>query len=151
MRYTICILLSTLFIACGSYDERPNTNIDPELGGYITAFVGILSSNSISIPRSNVAALRRVSFAPTRTEEDADTVGVCITYEDKLTYRDIEIDPGYWQAANQNRAQLMFHELGHCLLDLAHSDDEQSIMFPNILTRSVYQVYDALLFAARAK
>jgi hypothetical protein len=64
--------------------------------------------------------------------QDQSTIGVCA--QDRLT---VFLDVDYWEKANGNaRWSLLFHELGHCVLNREHSDaiDESgcpaSVMWP---------------------
>jgi hypothetical protein len=46
---------------------------------------------------------------------------------------EIYIDNSFWEATNQSsRKKLIYHELGHDILNLDHSEDPKNFMFPNI-------------------
>lgn len=48
--------------------------------------------------------------------------GVCIKWTNG--YREININKIYWDSINElQREQLIYHELGHCVLDLGHVDN----------------------------
>jgi hypothetical protein len=53
-------------------------------------------------------------------------IGLCTSSAISAT---ISIDPEYWETANdEQRKQLMFHELGHCFLDLDHVEEKRHYM-----------------------
>lgn len=65
------------------------------------------------------------------------TVGVCHYSNGDNSFREITIDIDYWNNSDEfDREQLLFHELGHCAMNLGHyvgKDDEHipnSIMYP---------------------
>lgn len=48
--------------------------------------------------------------------------GVCLKWQDG--YREININTTYWnQYTEYQKEQLIYHELGHCVVDLKHDDD----------------------------
>jgi hypothetical protein len=48
-----------------------------------------------------------------------ETVGECVSWSNGA--RQINIDPTYWSTLSQDgRIELMYHELGHCALNLQH-------------------------------
>lgn len=64
----------------------------------------------------------RIKITPiSQTEKDYKTVGVCYGFKMSKLFRSIEIDEGYWNSASDcERESTIFHELGHCYLDLDH-------------------------------
>lgn len=51
---------------------------------------------------------------------EGSAAGLCIELEDGT--KEILIDEPYWNSANdRQRAYIVYHELGHCVLGLAHS------------------------------
>lgn len=73
-----------------------------------------------------------------------DTIGICET--GWFTDPKITILHSYWdEASDIGRMLLMYHELGHCLLDRDHNyslylnHDPVSIMFPYILSDVIYK------------
>jgi hypothetical protein len=81
---------------------------------------------------------------------DEPTVGLCWseTYHNgEKKGIEIEIDPDYWFSTTETRKEvLLFHELGHCILDRGHEEEKlyynipKSIMFPTVFERS-YLLY----------
>jgi hypothetical protein len=64
-----------------------------------------------------------------------DYVGMCTIY--KSGRRVVEIDESFWNESDYNeREELIFHELGHCVLNRRHSETmathpEYNYKFPN--------------------
>jgi hypothetical protein len=57
----------------------------------------------------------------------------------------VTLDTTFWaQADAAEREVLVFHELGHCLLNLDHSD-HLAIMWPYLLTQSFYLAHRTAL------
>ena len=69
-----------------------------------------------------------------------DAVGQCHIWSDGS--KRIDIDPDYWNSIpDLAKENLIFHELGHCALDLAHNENKieleddsipESIMYPYV-------------------
>ena len=70
--------------------------------------------------------------------QDEDYAGVC--YYWLIGSNEIKINQKYWNnASDMQREQLIFHELGHCILNRDHDDshvDIQGFMCPNSIMRS---------------
>lgn len=70
-------------------------------------------------------------------DKDGQTIGICRGFRQSLLFRSIVIDKKYWDRSTYwERESLVFHELGHCVLDRPHvtAYDEEghslSIMHP---------------------
>jgi len=62
-----------------------------------------------------------ISFGDTQSA-GPEVIGLCYTYESSED-KDIVINKEFWNDATElQRKELMFHEMGHCLLDLDHDD-----------------------------
>ncbi len=77
--------------------------------------------------------------------EPIDAVGQC-EWGDWLHSPHIRINPDQWQTLGETGRQiLLFHELGHCVLNRDHRTDRRedrspaSIMFPSLLNPIVYR------------
>lgn len=84
---------------------------------------------------------------------DNGAVGVCISYQPH--YREIRVDRGWWARNASNDLaleELVFHELGHCVLNRGHVGDirdtdegiriPMSIMYPYVFGRmGFYSTY----------
>lgn len=118
MRY-VCFLISLSLLACG----RPSAKVDPILKPYFLSF------------ETNVGATTEYIDAEFISIEPPN-VGLCQTY-DSGDNKKITVDPAYWANASESqRQQLIYHELGHCVLGLAHvttfkvDQCPTSIMYP---------------------
>jgi hypothetical protein len=112
MRMNI-LCMSILIVGCGQQpqqgDPRSIHGIDPAFQPYVEQFETILGHSIGDIP---------IAFAP----QQGDVIGVCELW---TNYRDIKIDPNFWNNQggaldNDQRMSLIFHELGHCVLDRGH-------------------------------
>jgi hypothetical protein len=67
----------------------------------------------------------------------ANKAGVCLVWSDG--YREIQINSTHWQFfTEEQKEQLVFHELGHCVFDLDHDDSlmPNNSNCPNSIMRS---------------
>lgn len=96
-------------------DPRDIHGINPVFIPYVQQFEAILGHSIGDIP---------IQFAA----ESGNTIGVCNWWYGG--YRQIKIDPDYWNASPSNggpidddeKLSLIFHELGHCVLNRGHLD-----------------------------
>lgn len=123
------LVLSLLFLsACGpqlvpqSPDPRTIAGVDPTFQPYIDLYMQTKGSGlRYDIP---------MAFAP----QSGNTIGVCTRWTSG--YRQIAIDPIYWNASTTTWAQrvnLIFHELGHCDLNRDHIETKLSSGWPTSL------------------
>ena len=129
------ILLVILTISCGKDDKSKvlppfapwNTHTshpaptpppqDADLLAYMYYFDDLFQTNSAQTIAAN--------FEETRTPENPNAVGWCFIN----ALRRITINPEFWQQAPEfQREALMFHELGHCALNLPH--DNRTVFDP---------------------
>lgn len=109
--------------------------IDPDLQEYITRF-----ENDGDIKITNLVA----SFGNPGSNKNPDllTVGVCKT---GIGAPNIVILKSYWESIDDlQREQLMYHELGHCILDRNHDSRTIngcafSIMHPYMISENCYE------------
>ena len=121
MKYSL-LLLSFMLFACGQNGLRVGTqpHPNPGIGPEFTKFVEMFESDyghSIG------------NFPITFSAQNGNVVGVCKVWTDG--YRQIEIDPTYWNNMNvpdSKRKALIYHELGHCILNRGH--DSSTIDYP---------------------
>lgn len=76
----------------------------------------------------------------TPLEEGTRTLGVCYGFRMPTWIRSIKIDVDFWKEASYyEKEATVFHELGHCVLDLNHTNEMQgeyifvrpkSLMYP---------------------
>ena len=106
------LCLSILIVGCGqqqqSGDPRTIHGIDPAFTQYVQEFEAY-------IPGGNIGDIP-IGFAA----QSGQVIGVCEIWTSG--YRDIKVDPTFWNGTSDEytRRSLIFHELGHCVLDRAH-------------------------------
>lgn len=74
------------------------------------------------------------------------TIGQCVV--DDHGNKDVQIDPTHWKTSTDTqRETLMFHELGHCAMDLVHVETLDkygcplSLMYPSLIEDSCFEVF----------
>lgn len=103
------ILLFILVVAC-TKDPRDVEGIDPEFASQVQLFEK-LHGSAISVP---------IGFK----DLEPPRIGNCVVWSNG--YKQIEIDRTYWSEADeQARIGLLFHELGHCILNRKHEERTQ--------------------------
>jgi hypothetical protein len=88
--------------------DHPNSGTEPEFISYVQQFE---VDYGYSIGNFPIMLLN----------QDKNILGMCKVWSDG--YRQIEIDPSYWNrntTTNANRKALIYHELGHCILNRGH-------------------------------
>ena len=128
-------LVIALLISGAAYGQTERV-VDPALKPLFGRFIVDALTAEVPLDRSRLNDLRSITFAKLNRDT---TLGVCrtLTYEDedgKHRELAIEIDRDTWYRSSlcEQRA-LLYHELGHCLLGLAHSQFQDSLMFPNMM------------------
>ena len=111
------LILLMIFISCLSFGENTKSDypdINPEFNMYISSF----------IEKSN-GLINETDFDDVymgfKKYEDGDVVGYC-----SITpfYRQIDINLDWWKSHQYqlSREELIFHELGHCVLYRPHTE-----------------------------
>ena len=127
---TICTLL--LLVSCGSnLDHRESDDIvgdgykDPALSEYLNNFeedMGIEIPGHLSI--SIVDDLYKIS--------NPNVDAVCWSNSKTKVGEKIEIRRSRWEVLSEaSREQLLYHELGHCVLNRDHRNDDSSTWCPS--------------------
>lgn len=127
-----CLLI---LVGCGK-DYNPDLNrphVNTDLATYVNRFVQVadLLGHPVSLGRI------QVNFVNTM---EGSAIGKC--YSGIMTPR-VEVNRSYWERAgvtNSSREQLIFHELGHCLLGRGHRNDE-SYLYGTFIPLSVMNSY----------
>jgi len=118
-------VLPLIFIASCA---KTQVTVDPEFKPYLEKFTTDVGGDTSDVS---------VVFE----ELSGDTVGLCITDGDD---KHIKIHPKHWaKVSHEEREELIYHELGHCVLGLGHKNDmldycPKSIMYPMTLSRDCY-------------
>lgn len=112
----IMISVALILTACGNLDFRtpetihPNPGVGPEFKQFVELFEADYGMSIGNFP---------IVFG----SQEGNVIGVCKKWSDG--YRMIEIDPTYWNNMNisdARRKALIYHELGHCILNRQHDD-----------------------------
>ncbi len=111
-----CVLLATI----SSCDQEYNNEIEAELQIHFNNFVEEASTHGLDISLDNFDI-----GAYIENIEQRGTLGQCKSYSNGS--KQIFIDEPYWNRVDEiKREYLVFHELGHCLLDRDHNDSRDS-------------------------
>lgn len=84
---------------------------------------------------------------PIRLSDNIDAAGVCTTWtKGSKQYKQIEISRSYYTKIKHSKAkveQLVFHELGHCVLGRHHNNEEHQGGGPaSIMKSRAFNSYD---------
>ena len=117
-RFIYIILFVWLLYPGCREDDQVEVSIDPEVQPYLDMFIGEAAVRGLEIK------IEEYALSITIEQIDrANVAGQCTQAEG--SYNHIVIDPAYWRGYTElNREALVFHELGHCLLDRSHLDDQ---------------------------
>ncbi len=111
--FSLCILL---FTQCGDSDTYIlKEEVDEEIIGYFISFAleGELRGRSINWNFEKVST----EFV----DSDSDVIGNCMTFSDGTNL--INVDKTNWNASSDLKKEfLIFHELGHCVLERSHTN-----------------------------
>lgn len=135
----IMLVIGFLLNACGEWEAV--TYQDPEFSSYVMEFEKLSQYDTRRI---------RIQFSEKSDDTVKSELGVC---QDAMfngkPVRTIKIRRESWKEASQDsREQLIFHELGHCLLNRSHSDSfirrgryvmPKSIMSTSRISDEVYK------------
>ena len=111
--------------------------IDSALAPYVGKFVAAGHDRGEFIETKHITVI----FGKTGTDESPSTVGTC---DNIAGYPFITIDRAYWSVADDdNKEELVFHELGHCVLNRDHCEVKEngasvSLMEPDMLAPGEY-------------
>lgn len=111
------LLVSVILYSCSDDEQVSDVNIVPELQPYVDRFLeeGAKRGMNIDLEDSGLDII---------FEEDISTaeyLGIC---RYKLGANEIGIDRERWDEATETRREwLVYHELGHCVLDRGHRND----------------------------
>ena len=140
MKINCLILIFVLLIGCGKTlldpstwgskpvvkDPRRNNSTNTELGYYVGRFETSYGKKVDDVP---------VNFANDLDEKLGKGVaGVCWAWTGGQ--REVEINSNYWSDfTDEQREQLVFHELGHCVLNKSHDDGTDGDNCPSSIMR----------------
>ncbi len=117
----INITLIAICLILGSCSKENETKIiEAELQIYIDLFVSEASDRAIEIDMSEINL-----GAYIENIEQNGTLGQCISYSDGS--KEIVIDERSWERLDDlEKEYVVFHELGHCVLDRSHDNTQDN-------------------------
>lgn len=131
--------LSFLFLVCIGCFHKKIVSIEPRYQSYVDNFVSDAQKTGRTIEINDLI----IKSVPQISDE---IIGQC-QRGINVTPR-IVINYGHWKNfSNVEREELLYHELGHCILNRWHKNDTDSlgipisIMYPYILPEMVYLKY----------
>lgn len=114
---------------CGddSVSRSPIVNGDEYLISYLTKFVADGQARGKTVPMRDL----NITFGVTKSVAKPNQIGYCQHSSLGLF---IVVDQDWFEnAADYDREALMYHEFGHCLLDLGHNETCLVFSGPNCL------------------
>jgi hypothetical protein len=131
IRYLIFFLL----LACGNTHSASVIDGETDLIKYVELFKKEAERRGREFNWPSLT----IEFGHTRTTESPNRIGYCVFSNPRL----IVIDIGFYKSAKDyEKEALIFHELGHCVLNRPHLDKceltfQDSCIFPSSLMSSV--------------
>lgn len=117
----------------------PELNIDSRLEGFVQEFVAEADKRNAN--HLDVELIRTLKFA----KLGDDIAGVCRTWRwavgEGISHLEIMVDEEFKSLKPEWMVRaLLFHEMGHCLLRLEHSEEEpRVIMHPRLQRNNYYE------------
>lgn len=155
MILSLFVILFAL-VGCGNNTNNPpNQAIDPVFMAEYNKFVGDAATQGVTIDQGRIDNLV-ITFATLEQPgiNGGYVIGECtqgsIGPNNSLEYQ-VQIDTAYWyEVDSYTQESLLYHELGHCLLDRKHRLDIQSngepdsIMYPYIVESNIFDASTAI-------
>jgi hypothetical protein len=145
MKKAFTFLLTILILACQKQSIEPTVySIDKDLEVYMKSFIDEAQKRGIEVKAENLI----LKFGSTSEE----ICGQCSRVpKDGQRTIIINNDLICWKTAVvQNREALVFHELGHCILDRNHRDENLPNGTPASIMNSNFQIsglYEPCIYA----
>ena len=164
MKILPILFLTLICVSCGLKKEKKITkyNVNPELQPYVTTFQSKLSRAGQNSKINDLEAHFSDSLG---TSSSGTVIGTCQTQKrtkdtglvvEVIETPIIKINRAWWKyASDASREELMYHELGHCIIKRGHDSVitdgfARSIMYPLHLGEDIYtsrySLYMAELF-----
>lgn len=127
----------------------PDTHIDEELKEFYYEFLNETDLRGVYVDYDLLSELKIIRYGKT----EYGVAGVCMRFESTkypiagtTLYSQIIISEEVKNYSYMQRKGIMFHELGHCLLNKGHTDTDGDIMSVNVQTNEIYEfLWDYLL------
>lgn len=125
--YKLALILCVILGGCGQ-DRESGFVVAPELTGLWNQYTQTLTLSGIdwgaAVGKANLVAIEAVP--PEAIEGKA---GVCLTEEERL-FNKVRYTRRIKMASDRlNDWSTFYHELGHCIFNLKHNQDPDSLMF----------------------
>ena len=148
----------TLLLGCGIIEEEEK-EIDQSFEDYLNLFIHEAEQRGYSISADHLV------MRYGEIENPSLHIAVCITYvptnpavtavRKRSDWRkvfgagkppEVVVPPNNWEALSPTQKEItIFHELGHCLLNKDHTNDDDSVMSPFIISARLYSENRAAL------
>ena len=110
------LLIPAIIVCIAACKEEPYEPIDAELLPYIESFIFEANERDFNLSIDSLGI--EVKF---ENISDPSVIGRCQRNEDGEN-ESIAVDPIYWKLATElEKEYVMFHELGHCVLNRPHT------------------------------
>lgn len=115
----IAILVTFALVSCGNKSAK----VDPQFRTYVAGFESTVGADASDVD----LAFKKLP---------PPTIGECNETDERAW---INIDPIFWKSADTNqREELIFHELGHCVLGREHNNS----LFSSGCPKSIMNEYE---------
>jgi hypothetical protein len=121
MRLVFAIFSLFLMVGCGNI-HYPDVRANKDLQVYVNRFAQVAQEQNFPIAWGSSRLV--VDFDSGITRYGANVIGICTS---SAAGNIVGINPTYWNrwnTTNSDREQLVFHELGHCVLGRGHDSAE---------------------------
>lgn len=116
-----------VFIISANFEFKQAT-VDNEFAPYKNEFYTFLDRGCPSKVKYETNYYTIKFGSPAKPD---DWIGICEPHLNGFT---IEVEPGFWDRADvQDRRQLIYHELSHCVIYRDHVGDVNNYMYPVIM------------------
>ena len=117
-RLSYIIAMAVLLYPGCREEEQVDVFVDPEVQPYLDLFIDEAALRGLEIRIEDYALSMTIEQI-----ERANVAGQCT--QATGSYNHVIIDPVYWKGySDEAREALVFHELGHCILDRSHLDEQ---------------------------
>lgn len=151
----ILLIIALLFSGCGK--KYSQTFVEDTLQPYVNKFVLAAKIRGVNIEIKDIVI--KLGDANDYNPQ-INKVGYCIfdrtysgfeMFQDEETSNMIIVDQKFWNRTDITdiqRTELLFHELGHCILGRKHDTRiyhnlPESLMYPNLVSMSYFIMYRA--------
>lgn len=124
MKKIALALIAVMTVGCADqFKTKTSPYINDSLRPYLNTFLTKAIENGVALDISQLSMQFSESM-PASTVPNASTIGYCSRGPDTAS---VMIKESYWKTAGvSEREELVFHELGHCLLGLQHDNSTQT-------------------------